>query len=130
MNEKIKAFLDQANADAAWAEQIKQAATSEEAVELALAKAAELGFDLVASDFELPEGELSEEELCAVTGGGVCFCNIGGGGTADEEWQRSDLGCLDLVCACVIGGGGTYDDNGTSSTRCACIQLGSGASYR
>lgn len=130
MNDNAKKFFEQAAADAAWCEQMKAAATQEDVLAMCLAKAAELGFDLTAADFAAPCGELSEDELASVAGGAVCFCNIGGGGTADEECQRNELGCLDEVCACVIAGYGSYDDDGSTETRCACAQLGSGASYR
>ena len=54
--------------------------------------------------------ELSESELEAVSGGGVCVCVIGGGGTRPPD--------SDTPCACLIGGIG--------GGRCACMFGGGG----
>lgn len=127
MNENLKSFLGAVEADETWMTRLASA-DREAAVELALKKAAELGMPLAAADFEAPEGELSEDELGCVAGGGVCFCEIGGGGTSEDHGSDG----IDEVCACVFGGYGTYEDkkDGSSNTRCVCVQLGSGASYR
>lgn len=127
MNENLKTLLDAAKADEAWMTQLAEA-DKEAAVAMALRKAAELNLPLAEADFEAPEGELSEDELGAVAGGGVCFCEIGGGGTSEDHGDDG----IDEVCACVFGGYGSYEDkkDGSSNTRCVCVQLGSGASYR
>ena len=129
MNANLSEFLKLAGADTVWFDQFKAAPSRDVAIELCLAKAQELGVKLTASDFPAIENELSEDELASVAGGGICLCEIVGGGTADEEKYRNG-GCLDEVCACVIGGYGSYDEDGDSKTRCVCAQLGSGASYR
>lgn len=127
MNENLKNFLNAVEADEAWMARLASADKGA-AMELAIEKAAELNISLSAADFETPEGELSEDELGAVAGGGVCFCEIGGGGTAEDHGKDG----IDEVCACVFGGYGSYEDkiDGSSNTRCVCVQLGSGASYR
>ncbi len=53
---------------------------------------------------------LSESELEAVSGGGVCVCVLAGGGTRPED--------IDLPCGCVVGGLG--------GTRCFCFFGGGG----
>lgn len=84
--------------------------------------AAEYGVELAEADFAPAgsQGELADDELEAVAGGGACFCAIGGGGDADVlprgGWGRK-------TCACVLGGGGQYTDN---ATRCACVLGGAG----
>lgn len=126
MNETLKKLLSAAEGDETWMKQLVQA-DRESAIALALEKASELGIPLVKADFEASEGELSEEELTAVSGGGVCFCEIGGGGTAEDHGRDG----IDEVCACVFGGYGTVTErDGSTDTRCVCVQLGSGASYR
>lgn len=54
--------------------------------------------------------ELSDSELDAVSGSGVCVCVIAGGGTPPED--------IYLPCGCVIGGIG--------GARCACMFGGGG----
>lgn len=127
MKDNLRRFLDAVGSDSEWMAGLA-AADRETAISMALERAGELGMPLCANDFKAPEGELSENELEAVAGGGVCFCEIGGGGTKEDH---GDFG-IDEVCACVFGGYGTYEDkhDGTSNTRCVCVQLGSGASYR
>lgn len=126
MNENVKKLLAAVENDEAWMKQLGQA-DKETALALALKKASELGISLTEADFDAPEGELSEEELTAVSGGGVCFCEIGGGGTAEDHGRDG----IDEICACVFGGYGTVTElDGSTDTRCVCVQLGSGASYR
>lgn len=53
----------------------------------------EYGVELTAEDFKAPSGELKDDELAAVVGGGGCGCSGAGGGGGDG-----------LVCACFIFG--------------------------
>ena len=80
----------------------------------------EYGVSLTVEDFKAPEGELSDDELNAVAGGGGCGCPVVGGGGGDE-----------LVCVCVLGGSGSipgwYDP---SQGGCICAVAGAGATNR
>lgn len=95
MNENVKAFLTAVREDAEWLETCKGITDREEAVAVAVAKAAEMGLSLEAADFSAVD-ELSEDELATVAGGELCSCAIGGGGTSDYDG--------DEPCACVIIG--------------------------
>lgn len=81
---------------------------------IALAK--ELGIELTEADFAKPTGELDDDELDAVSGGGdvSCACAMGGGGTKDSN---------DKTCACVLAGGGYSKQGGE---RCVCGFAGYG----
>lgn len=111
MTENMKNFLAKVSADKALA---KKASALEKAGLITLAK--ELGIELTEADFIKPEGEISRDELEAVTGGEKCICVVGGGGTADSDSK---------ACGCVAWGAG-YHDNGNQ--RCYCILGGSGDS--
>jgi len=78
-----------------------------------IAQAKEVGVELTEADFA-QKGELSDDELDTVVGGGKCIYSFGGGGKADEG---------EKTCACVMGGGGEYSDG---SVRCVCIIGGDG----
>lgn len=73
----MKSFLEAVSKDETLIAKVVQ--MDKEAL-IALAK--ELGFDLTEADFEAQGGELNNDELNAVTGGGECACVVGGGGTA------------------------------------------------
>ena len=81
----------------------------------------EYGVSLTVEDFKAPEGELSDDELNAVAGGGGCGCPVAGGGGGDE-----------LVCVCIAGGTGcvigSYGLN--SQGGCVCVAAGAGATNR
>ena len=81
----------------------------------------EYGVILTAEDFKAPVGELSDDELNAVAGGGGCGCPVVGGGGGDE-----------LVCVCIAGGTGcvigSYGLN--SQGGCVCVAAGAGATNR
>ena len=81
----------------------------------------EYGVALTVEDFKVPEGELSDDELNAVAGGGGCGCPVFGGGGGDE-----------LVCVCIAGGTGcvigSYGLN--SQGGCVCVAAGAGATNR
>lgn len=105
MNENVKAFLDKVAQDPEWLAQYRDLSDKDEAIAVAVAKAAELGIPLTAADFDLQQGELSEDELAAVVGAGKCSCAVGGGGADDGAG----------VCACVLVG---------CMDSMACILLG------
>ena len=81
----------------------------------------EYGVILTAEDFKAPVGELSDDELNAVAGGGGCGCPVVGGGGGDE-----------LVCVCIAGGTGcvigSYGLN--SQGGCGWVAAGAGATNR
>ena len=83
--------------------------------------AAEYGVELKEEDFQPADaqGELADDELDAVAGGGNCLCVVGGGGSGNA---------LNETCVCVVGGGGMYSDKSTTQhgARCACAMAGDG----
>ena len=79
--------------------------------------AAEYGIEIKEEDFKPAQGELNDDELDAVAGGGDCYCAIGGGGSANER---------DKTCACIVAGAG---DKTSGSKRCGCAFYGSGDGY-
>lgn len=82
-----------------------------------IALAAKYGVQLTEADFKpVDAGELTEDELDAVTGGGDCSCIVGGGGSGDEGRTKT--------CACIMGGGGETSDG---SCRCICVTVGVGS---
>ena len=81
----------------------------------------EYGVSLTVEDFKAPEGELSDDELNAVAGGGGCGCAAIGGGGGD-----------DLTCVCIAGGTGYVRGCGGFSLEggCFCALAGAGATNR
>ena len=81
----------------------------------------EYGVSFTADDFKAPEGELSDDELNAVAGGGGCGCAAIGGGGGD-----------DLTCVCIAGGTGYVRGCGGFSLEggCFCALAGAGATNR
>ena len=82
--------------------------------------AKELGIELTDADFAESAGEMNDDKLNAVAGGGACYCALGGGGTEDSN---------DKTCACVAIGAG-YSKRGDFSDpdyeRCMCGLAGIG----
>lgn len=109
MSETMKEFLKAVSADRELAEKAK---TMDKDALISMAK--EMGFELTEADFTAPEGEMSQKELAGISGGGACYCAVGGGGTKGEE---------DSVCACVGDGFGFVNDGGM---RCMCTFAGYG----
>ena len=81
----------------------------------------EYGVVLTAEDFKAPEGELSDDELNAVAGGGGCGCPVVGGGGGDE-----------IICVCIAGGTGFVIGSGGLNEQggCICAVAGAGATNR
>ena len=118
MTDKMKSYLEAATRDKEHLEKLKTAKNTEEIAALAKEK----GFDLSAEDLtpDTENRQLSEDELAAVAGGGVCGCYFVGAGMA---------GTKDEDCRCPVGGAGSYWDNDTQGVRCACVTIGYGVSY-
>ena len=115
MTENMKKFLEAVSKNEELTKKINTM-TKEDL--LALAK--ELGVELTEADFEKPAGELNDDELNAVAGGGACYCAIGGGGTEDSN---------DKTCACVAIGAGYAkfgDFSDPDYERCICGLAGIG----
>lgn len=110
MTENMKKFLEAVSKNEELTKKINTM-TKEDL--LALAK--ELGVELTETDFEKPDGELSDDELDAVAGGALCYCLLAGSGydTCDNE----------KTCVCVAGGGGEYK---SGDCRCWCVGCGVG----
>ena len=111
MTESMKKFLEAVSRDEALTAKVGTLAKEEL---IALAK--EMGITLTDADLAKPTGELDDDELDAVAGGGdvSCACAMGGGGTKDSN---------DKTCACVLAGAG-YSTNG--GERCVCGFAGYG----
>lgn len=110
MTENIRRLLELTSAN----DELKARLTNTSKDEV-IAIAKENGILLTDEDLS-PNGELSEGELEAITGGRmtVCYCVSGGGGNSDEDCK---------TCACVLGGGGQWRDG---SKRCVCVMYGEG----
>lgn len=118
MTDNMKKFMEAATEDEVLAEKLKDISD----VETIRALAAEKGFILTEEDLAQPAGELSEDELDAVVGGGKCVCFLGGGGSADAH---------ESTCACVLYGQGDFHNSLTyTGTRCVCNCAGTGRTDR
>ena len=120
MTDNMKKFMELASADKTLAEKIGAAGKT-----MLISLAQENGIELTEADFAMPNGELSDDELDAVVGGGECYCAVGGGGTKDNPhgYAAEYWGGLD-VCACVLAGFGYY---GNGKERCGCAFAGGGS---
>ena len=115
MNENVKKFFELLSKDKELAKKVCAMTELEEIIALA----GELGCPLTEADFEAPNGEMSEDELNAVAGGGDCYCAVGGGGTAKND---------DNACGCVALGFGTNERSKDDGYRCFCSLGGWGGS--
>ncbi len=80
MEENVRTFLKAAEANP----ELRERMTRMDAGQLA-ATAREMGFELTDADFQPPAGELGENDLGNVAGGGFCICPaLGGGGGTDD----------------------------------------------
>ncbi len=121
MTNKMKAFLEAVSKDKEIKEKLKVTNDKDEII--AIAK--EFGLELTEADLIPQEdGELSENELNAVAGGGACACVVGGGGTAGDR--------EDDICYCALVGMGAHDildEKGDVTSyywRCYCVGAGGG----
>ncbi len=118
MSDNLKKFLQEISSDQEWVGKLTTLEKEDEVIALAIDKAAEKGIVLTAADFEVPEGEMNEDELKSVAGGN-CGCVLAGGGGGTDAHDGKTYGC-----ACVHygqGGDGRADD-----TNCICIVGGHG----
>ena len=112
MPENMKRFLELVSRNDEIAKKLNDMSREE-----IIATAKQLGVALAEEDFA-QAAELSDDDLDAVAGGGVCACVLGGGGTEDKS---------DKTCACVLGGGG---EDRCGWVRCVCIMGGNGVDNR
>ncbi len=112
MKENTKKFFEILSKD----EELRKKMCAMTELEEIIALAKELGIELTEADFEVPEGELSSDELKTIAGGGECGCAVGGGGTADAYGH---------VCVCVGLGMGS-DHIPDDQDRCYCLVGGYG----
>ena len=122
MTENMKKFLEAVSKDEALQAKVNVLASEKEtAMAGVIAIAKELGIELTEADFAQPNGEISEDELEAVSGGMTvttqedCGCPLSGSGQTVTD-----------ICICVAGGagGGTLDDGHVFG--CACVAYGQG----
>ena len=111
MSENMKKFLELVSKDEEMKKRMMDFNDMEtaKAIQAGIDFAKELGIELTEADFvkEKAGGELNDDELDAVAGGGGCGCPVGGYGEGDG-----------YTCACVGYGQGT--------THCACPFVGGG----
>ena len=128
MTENLKKFLEAVSKDEALQAKVNALESNKEtAMAGVIALAKELGIELTEADFAQPDGEISEDELETINGGGCptagtvnnsCYCAAAGGGGGkqkdDDMWG----------CACVAygQGGDAKDDH----TTCMCVLYGHG----
>ena len=125
MTENLKKFLEAASKNEELRRKLSSA--SQETIFI---EAKALGFELTEADFHPPSGELSEDELEAVTGGKDCICIVYGLGKASGHDDRCE-------CPFYGQGYGWYDtqryqpgyewvDERVWEVRCGCLVSGSG----
>lgn len=126
MSENLKKFLELVSKDEALKQKAMACNDMEaaDAVRTSIALAKEVGIELTEADFAKKEadGELSDDELDAVTGGGTllaCFCELAGGGGGTDANDHKTFGC-----ACVIYGQG--GDGRAEDSNCLCVTTGGG----
>ena len=129
MTENLKKFLEAVSKDEALKAKVNALESNKETVTagvIALAK--ELGIELSEADFAQPDGEISEDELGAISGGmgspgsctnSACWCTVGGGGGGRMLDDNSAFGC---ACAVYGQGGDGKDDHQV----CICVVVGEG----
>jgi len=115
MTENMKKFLEAVSTNEEMREKLAKVTEKEEII----SRAAELGFELTAADFE-QNRELSDDELDAVAGGndGVCVCVAAGGGGGKNGYGNT------FGCACV--GYGQGGDAKADHFNCFCTLSGAG----
>ena len=111
MSENMKKFLEEVSKNDELCGKVNTMVKSE-----LIALAGKMGIALTEADFAQPSGELDDDDLDVVAGGGdvSCACYMGGGGTKDAN---------DKVCMCVLAGAGYAK---TGRERCVCGNEGYG----
>ena len=128
MSENLKKFFESVSKDEVLQEKMNAlSADRENAVACIIALAKELGIELTEADFAQPDGEISEDELETINGGGCptagtvnnsCYCAAAGGGGGKQKDE--DI----WGCACVAYGQG--GDGKDSHWECVCLFMGDG----
>lgn len=114
MTDNMKKFMEAISADKELADKVAKMDRAAIAAE-----AEKLGIELTEADFasgengQLPQGELSEDELFEVAGG-ACDCFLGGMGMPNEHTYS---------CNCNMEGNGRFLDD---VRRCVCAIYGHG----
>lgn len=129
MTENLKKFLEAVSKDEALQAKVNALESNKEtAMADIIALAKELGIELTEADFAQPDGEISEDELAAVSGGmgssgsctnSACWCTVGGGGGGRMIDDNRAFGC---ACAVYGQGGDGKDDHHV----CICVVVGEG----
>ena len=128
MTENLKKFLEAVSKDEALQAKVNALESNKEtAMADIIALAKELGIELTEADFAQPDGEISEDELETINGGGCptngtvnnsCCCAAAGGGYGKQK-DKDIWGC-----ACVAYGQG--GDGKEDHTTCMCVLYGHG----
>ena len=113
MTKKAMDFIQEVSKDEAGRERLSKVSGIPELILMAK----EQGLVLTPADFEPAKGEINEDELASVAGGGQCVCVAGGGGTPGPDVK---------TCACVGLGLGF---NSKDQRRCFCFNIGTGDNY-
>ena len=113
VNEKVKAFVEAAQADPELNEKLSKLNAEE-----FIAAARQKGFEITEEDLKPSAGEVNETELASVSGG-FCACpSIGGGGGTDSNDGKT------YGCACLTYGQG--GDGRGGDANCLCVATGFG----
>ena len=128
MTENLKKFLEAVSKDEALQAKVNALESNKEtAMAGVIALAKELGIELTEADFAQPDGEISEDELETINGGGCptagtvnnsCYCAAAGGGGGKQK-DEDIWGC---ACVAYGQGGDAKDDH----TTCMCVLYGHG----
>ena len=128
MTENLKKFLEAVSKDEALQVKVNALESNKEtAMAGVIALAKELGIELTEADFAQPDGEISEDELETINGGGCptagtvnnsCYCAAAGGGGGKQK-DEDIWGC---ACVAYGQGGDAKDDH----TTCMCVLYGHG----
>ena len=128
MSENLKKFFESVSKDEVLQEKMKALSVDREnAVAYIIALAKEIDIELCEADFAQPDGEISEDELETINGGGCptagtvnnsCYCAAAGGGGGKQK-DEDIWGC---ACVAYGQGGDAKDDHWV----CYCTAMGAG----
>ena len=128
MTENLNKFFEAVSQDEALQAKVNALESNKEtAMAGVIALAKELGIELTEADFAQPDGEISEDELETINGGGCptagtvnnsCYCAAAGGGGGKQK-DEDIWGC---ACVAYGQGGDAKDDH----TTCMCVLYGHG----